>query len=154
MCRPQFKRRVLTSSRSGDYEETKKEKEKEKKRDVDDPLNRDDFWTHLFDNHGLTREDLASMKAGWRTDGIMGPGMHLPQLINPMKHFYWILRTTHGGGNMNSAMDFARGNMPEDIQNEILDVLGNRDEWWVPNKIVELRERLVDTWKFSGRGRR
>ena len=25
--------------------------------------NWDDFWTHLWDNHGLTREDLASMKA-------------------------------------------------------------------------------------------
>jgi hypothetical protein len=22
-------------------------------------------------HHGLTREDLASMKAGWRTDGIL-----------------------------------------------------------------------------------
>ena len=38
---------------------------------VYDPRSRDDFWTHLYDNHGLTREDLASMKAGWRTDGIM-----------------------------------------------------------------------------------
>ena len=38
------------------------------------------------------REGLAAMKAGWRTDGITGPGNHLPQLINPMKHFYWILR--------------------------------------------------------------
>ena len=38
------------------------------------------------------------MKAGWRTEGILGPGNHLPQLINPMKHFYWILRITHGGG--------------------------------------------------------
>jgi hypothetical protein len=25
--------------------------------------NWDDFWTHLWDNHGLSREDLASMKA-------------------------------------------------------------------------------------------
>ena len=112
--------------------------------------NWDDFWTHLYDNHGLTREDLASMKAGWRTDGILGPGQHLPQLINPMKHFYWILRTTHGGGSMKSAMDFARGNMPGDVEGEINEVIANRDEHWVPNKIVELRERLVDTWKYSG----
>ena len=111
--------------------------------------NWDDFWTHLYDNHGLTREDLASMKAGWRTEGILGPGNHLPQLINPMKHFYWILRITHGGGNMDSAMDFARGNMPEDVQYEIEDMLANRDEPWVPNKIVELRERLSGTWRYG-----
>ena len=113
--------------------------------------NWDDFWTHLYDNHGLTREDLASMKAGWKNDtGITGPAMHLPQLINPMKHLYWILRITHGGGNMHSAMDFAKGNMPDDIQGEIFDILGNLDEWWVPTKIVEVRERLVNTWKHSG----
>lgn len=111
--------------------------------------NWDDFWTHLYDNHSLTREDLASMKAGWRTEGILGPGNHLPQLINPMKHFYWILRITHGGGNMNSAMDHARGNMPEDIQYEIDDMLANRDEPWIPNKIVELRERLSGTWRYG-----
>ena len=111
--------------------------------------NWDDFWTHLWDNHGLTREDLAGMKAGWRTDGITGPGNHLPQLINPMKHFYWILRITHGGGNMDSAMDFARGKMPEDVQNEIYDLLANRDEYWAPNKIVELRERLSGTWRYG-----
>ena len=111
--------------------------------------NWDDFWTHLWDNHGLTREDLAAMKAGWRTDGITGPGNHLPQLINPMKHFYWILRITHGGGNMDSAMDFARGKMPEDVQNEIYDLLANRDEYWAPNKIVELRERLSGTWRYG-----
>ena len=109
----------------------------------------DDFWTHLWDNHGLTREDLAAMKAGWRTEGILGPGNHLPQLINPMKHFYWILRITHGGGNMDSAMDFARGNMPDDIQYEIDDMLANRDAPWVPNKIVEIRERLSGTWRYG-----
>jgi hypothetical protein len=76
----------------------------------------EDFWTHLWTNHKLGREDLALMKAGWRTEGILGPGTHLPQLVNPIKHFYWILRTTHGGGNMDSAMDFARGHMPADIQ--------------------------------------
>ena len=41
-----------------------------------------------------------------------------------------------------SAMDFARGHMPADIQADIEDMLLHRDEYWVPNKIVELRERL------------
>ena len=111
--------------------------------------NWEDFWTHLWENHKLTREDLAAMKAGWRTEGIIGPGNHLPFLIDPMKHFYWILRITHGGGNMDSAMDFARGNMPEDIQYDIDDMLAHRDEPWVPNKIVEIRERLSGTWRYG-----
>ena len=40
---------------------------------------------------------------------------------------------------MDSAMDHARGHMPDDIQTEIADMLKNREEYWVPNKIVELR---------------
>mmetsp|Transcript_7326 Transcript_7326/g.32321 ORF Transcript_7326/g.32321 Transcript_7326/m.32321 type:complete len:1089 (+) Transcript_7326:185-3451(+) len=111
--------------------------------------NWDDFWTHLWENHQLTRDDLAAMKAGWRTDGILGPGNHLPQLINPMKHFYWILRVTHGGGNMDSAMDFARGKMDGDVEGEIHDLLANRDEGWAVNKIVELRERMSGSWRYG-----
>jgi hypothetical protein len=111
--------------------------------------NWDDFWTHLWENHQLTRDDLAAMKAGWRTDGILGPGNHLPQLINPMKHFYWILRVTHGGGNMDSAMDFARGKMDGDVEGEIHDLLANRDEGWAINKIVELRERMSGSWRYG-----
>ncbi len=40
-------------------------------------------------------------------------------------------------------MDFAHGVLPEDLQYEIRDMLDNRDAPWVPNKIVELRERLA-----------
>ena len=39
--------------------------------------------------------------------------------------------------------------MPEDFQYEIDDMLDNRDEPWVPNKIVELRERLSGTWRHG-----
>ena len=110
--------------------------------------NFEDFWTYLWDNHQLSRKDRQH-GAGWKTDGIVGPGNHLPQLINPMKHFLWILKTTHGGGNMDSAMDFARGNMPADIEADIDDMLQHRDEYWVPNKIVEIRERLSGTWRYG-----
>jgi hypothetical protein len=40
-----------------------------------------DFWWHLYEHHGLTKEDLEGMKAGWRTQGITGPAQHLPFLI-------------------------------------------------------------------------
>ena len=73
------------------------------------------------------------MKAGWRTEGILGPGNHLPQLINPMKHFYWILRITHGGGNMDNAMEMSN-RTPEDVKCEIDDMLANRDELGVEQK--------------------
>ena len=70
-------------------------------------------------------------------------------MIDPMKHFLWILKITHGGGSMDSAMDFAHGVLPGDLQYEIRDMLDNRDAPWVPNKIVELRERLAGVWKYG-----
>ena len=109
----------------------------------------DDFWNHLWDNHQLDKDDLANMKAGWRTEGIHGPAEHLPHMIDPMLHFLWILKITHGGGNMDSAMDFAHGCLPEDLQYEIRDMLDNRDAAWAPNKIVDLRERMVHVWKHG-----
>ncbi len=108
-----------------------------------------DFWTHLYENHGLTKEDLAGMKAGWRTEGIHGPAEHLPHMIDTFKHFLWILKITHGGGNLDSAMDFAHGNMPEDLVYEVRDMLAHRDEPWVPTKLVEIRERLSGVWRYG-----
>ena len=107
------------------------------------------FWSYLWKNYQLGREDLAGMKNGWKTDGIRGPANHLPHLVDPMKHFLWILKITHGGGSMDSAMDFARGNMPKDIEYDIDDMLQHRDAPWVPNKVVEIRERLSGTWRYG-----
>ena len=32
------------------------------------------------------------------------------------------------------------------------DILANRNEWWVPGKIVEVRHRLSGYWRVSGQG--
>lgn len=106
-----------------------------------------DFWWFLYEHYGLTQDDLAQMKAGWRTNGITGPAVHLPHLIPAVKHLYWILRVAHSGSDMDTAMTMARGSIPGDLQWDIDDMLQNRNEWWVPGKIVSIRERLSPVWR-------
>lgn len=36
-----------------------------------------------------------------------------------------------------------------DLQWQLYDVLRNRNEWWVPGKLVELRQRLEGYWRVS-----
>ena len=53
----------------------------------------DDFWAHLWDCAGLSREDLAAMKVGWRNEsGITGPANHMPHMIPDFQHLLWILK--------------------------------------------------------------
>lgn len=37
--------------------------------------------------------------------------LHLPHLIGPMKHYLWILKTTHGGADMDTCVEMARGSL-------------------------------------------
>eukprot|EP00892_Ulva_mutabilis_P012087 jgi/Ulvmu1/9250/UM005_0350.1 len=106
-----------------------------------------DFWWHIYENHGLTPEDLAAMKAGWRTQGITGPAVHLPFLIPAVQHLHWVLKIAHSGSDMDTALTMARGCLPGDLQWDIDDLLNNRHEWWVPGKIVSIRERLSPVWR-------
>ena len=115
--------------------------------------NWDDFWAHLWERGGLTRDDLANMKAGWRSDGIHGPALHMPHMIDSFKHYLWILKTTHGGGDVDTAMSFARHGLPGDVTWEVDDLLQNRDAWWVPGKIVEIRKRLLPVWRHDAPNR-
>jgi alpha-glucan, water dikinase len=112
--------------------------------------NWDDFWTHLWDNAKLTREDLAGMKAGWRTEGISGPACHLPQMIGSFKHYLWILKTTHGGADVDTAMGFAQGKLSDEARNGVWDIINNRNEHWIPGKIVEVRKLMLSNWKHDG----
>ncbi len=34
--------------------------------------------------------------------------LHLPQLIGPMQHYLWILKTCHAGADMDVALEMAR----------------------------------------------
>lgn len=46
----------------------------------------------------------------------------------------------------------ARGDLPDDLQQTIDDMLAKRAEWWVPGKIVEIREQLSPLWRNFGIG--
>jgi alpha-glucan, water dikinase len=79
--------------------------------------------------------------------GITGPAQHLQFLIPAVQHLLWVLKVTHSGSDLDTAMSFARGAMPGDLQWDVDDLLRNRDEWWVPGKIVNIRERLSPCWR-------
>ena len=73
--------------------------------------------------------------------------MHLPHLIGPFQHYLWILKTCHAGADMDVALQMARGRLDGDLAWQLTDLLQNRNEWWVPGKLVQLRGRLADHWK-------
>ena len=67
-----------------------------------------------------------------------------------MNHYLWILKTTHGGADMDTCLEMAKGGLDGDLQWQIYDMLRNRNEWWVPGKLVEIRQRLEPYWRVSG----
>lgn len=44
-------------------------------------------------------------------------------------------------------MSVRQGFLDGELQGMIYDVLGNRNEWWVPGKIADIRSRLVGCWR-------
>ena len=117
----------------------------------------DDFFGHIYYHAGLTREDLQSMKVGWKNDdGISGPAEHLPYLIPAMEWFLGVLKTTHSGASLDAAADNAGWTMDEDagLAWDVQDLRNNRNEWWVPSKILEIRQRLQHCWRGTEDGDR
>ncbi|BDA48979.1 Alpha-glucan water dikinase, chloroplastic [Coccomyxa sp. Obi] len=100
------------------------------------------FWHSLWERGGLTREALASMD-----HPITATPMHLPHLIGPMQHYLWILKTTHSGADLDTSLEMAKGSLDGGLQWTLYDILNNRNEWWVPGKIVEAREQVQWVWK-------
>lgn len=41
--------------------------------------------------------------------------VHLPHLIGPMKHYLWILKTTHGGADMDTCVEMAKGSLDGEL---------------------------------------
>jgi len=103
--------------------------------------NHDDYWRVLWDSGKLTKESLESF-----SKPIRAWPMHLPHLINPFKHYLWLLKVTHSGADLDTAAEMCKGIVDDDLRWNIFDVLGHREEWWVPGKIVEVRERLKNYW--------
>ncbi|KAF5831865.1 glutathione synthetase ATP-binding domain-like protein [Dunaliella salina] len=104
-----------------------------------------EFWRVLWDMAKLTPEDLANFDKP-----ITAFPMHLPHLIDPFKHYLWLLKVTHSGADLDTAAVMAQGFMDDDLAWNVFDILANRNEWWVPGKIVEVRSRLAHYWQAPG----
>ena len=50
------------------------------------------------------------------------------------------------GADLDVAFSMCRGLIDDDLAWHIGDFLANRDAWWVPGKIVEIRQRLKQYW--------
>ena len=79
--------------------------------------------------------------------------MHLPHLIPAFQHFLWILKVTHSGADLDTAFTMASGSLDGELSWIISDVLANRNEWWVPGKIVLARQQLQRYWKAPNASR-
>lgn len=101
-----------------------------------------EFWRVAWENGRITPESLASMD-----HPIQATPVHLPHLIGPMNHYLWILKTTHAGADLDVMYEMCRGHLDGDLAWMIGDMLANRNEWWVPGKLVEIRQRLSGYWK-------
>lgn len=101
-----------------------------------------EFWRVAWENGRITPESLAAMD-----HPVQATPVHLPHLIGPMNHYLWILKTTHAGADLDVMYEMCRGHLDGDLAWTIGDMLTNRGEWWVPGKIVEIRQRLSGYWK-------
>lgn len=77
-----------------------------------------------------------------------------PTYKNPTKPYIqnsnrWILKTTHAGADLDTAFEMSRGRLDGELAWIIGDILANRDEWWVPGKLVEARHRLQPYWRHN-----
>jgi alpha-glucan,water dikinase len=104
-----------------------------------------EFWRVAWERGNITPETLANM------DHPINPcPCHLPHLIGPFEGYLWTLKTTHAGADLDIAYTMAQGHMDGELSWIISDILANRNEWWVPGKIVEARRRLVGVWMSPG----
>ncbi|KAI8469254.1 MAG: glutathione synthetase ATP-binding domain-like protein [Monoraphidium minutum] len=110
--------------------------------------NHDDYWRVLWERGNITKEYLENMNIP-----IKAWPMHLPHLIGPMKHYLWILKTCHSGADMDTAAEMCKGYMDEETRWMLFDMLGQRNEWWVPGKIVDIRGRISGAVRAPGASR-
>uniref|UniRef100_A0A383WLS7 Uncharacterized protein n=1 Tax=Tetradesmus obliquus TaxID=3088 RepID=A0A383WLS7_TETOB len=110
--------------------------------------NHDDYWRVLWDHGKITKERLEGMNIP-----IKAWPQHLPHMINAFKGYLWTLKTCHSGADMDTAAEMAKGHLDGDTTWMLFDMLQNRNEWWVPGKIVEVRKRLAGVWRAPGGSR-
>ncbi|WIA21598.1 hypothetical protein OEZ85_000786 [Tetradesmus obliquus] len=109
--------------------------------------NHEDWWRVLAEK-GLSKEQIES----WEQP-ITALPMHLPQLIPPISHYHWVLKTCHSGAELDTALTCAQGFVDPDLRWHLHDLLGNRNAWWAPGKTLELRRRLKPYCEAPGSSR-
>lgn len=101
-----------------------------------------EFWRVAWERGRLTPESLASM------DHPVDPSpFHMPNLIPAFEWYLTVLKRTHTGADLDVAFEMSRGRLDGDLAWTIGDILANRNEWWVPGKIVDARRRLAGYWQ-------
>jgi len=103
------------------------------------------FWRVLWEAGRVTREDLATMD-----HPIRNAPKFMPHLIPAFEHYLWILKTTHAGADLDTSFAMARGSIDGGLAWNVEDLLNNRNEWWAPGKVVEIREGLRGSWTRPG----
>ena len=53
------------------------------------------------------------------------------------------------GADMDVALEMAKGGLDGDLLWNLHDLLSHRDDWWVPGKLVDLRQRLAEYRQVS-----
>lgn len=56
----------------------------------------------------LSARPLVPARLATMDHPIKSSACHLPHLIGPMKHFLWVLKITHSGANLDTAMEFSK----------------------------------------------
>ena len=106
------------------------------------------FWRVLWDAGRVTKEDLATMD-----HPIHQAPKFMPHLIPAFEHYLWVLKTTHAGADLDTSFAMARGELDGALAWNVEDLLNNRNEWWAPGKVVEVREALRGAWTRPGASR-
>jgi alpha-glucan,water dikinase len=104
-----------------------------------------DFWRVAWENGKLTPEILEAMD-----HPVKATPVHLPQMIGSMKHYLWILKTTHAGADLDVMFEMSKAHLGGELAGAVGDILAHRHEWWVPGKIVEVRRALAPVWRAEG----
>eukprot|EP00798_Chlamydomonas_sp_ICE-L_P020028 gene20028-26744_t len=107
-----------------------------------------DYYRVLLEKGKLTQEDLDHFGKP-----LTAQPMHLPDLIGSIKSFLWVLKVTHSGADLDTAFTMASSALDEELRWTCSDILKNRNEWWVPAKIVGARTKLAEYWKAPGADR-
>jgi len=112
-----------------------------------------EFWSHLWEYGGISRERMANMKCGWRSDGIKADPGHMPHVVNDFKHYLWILKTVHAGSDLETMVVMSQGDLDDGLKGDLWEVVHNREEWWVAGKALECRQQLENYWRNGYGGR-